>query len=85
MIAHPDDEMRHLETDHALLASLSEPNAGRTLTPGALGDVVGLPSRARTIEGQPDIETLWDKPLALIVLLTLLVAEWGGRRLIKLS
>jgi hypothetical protein len=44
-----------------------------------------LPSRARTVEGEPDIETLWDKPWALALLLALLVVEWVGRRLIKLS
>lgn len=85
IISHPDDEMRRLETDHVLLASLSEPNAGRALSAEEIGELADLPSRARTVEGEPDIETLWDKPLALVVLLSLLVAEWMGRRLIKLS
>lgn len=85
IISHPDDELRRLETDHPLLASLSEPNAGRTLLTTDLAALADLPSRARTVEGEPDIETLWDKPLALILLLTLLVLEWMGRRLIKLS
>lgn len=85
VISHPDDELRRLETDHALLALLSEPNAGRTLAAADLSPLADLPSRARTVEGEPDIETLWDKPLALALLLTLLVLEWIGRRLIKLS
>lgn len=85
VISHPDDELRRLETNHPLLASLSEPNAGHPLDPADLASLVDLPSRARTVEAQPDVETLWDKPLALILLLVLLVAEWMGRRLIKLS
>jgi hypothetical protein len=86
VISHPDDELRRLETDHALLASLSEPNAGRALPAAGLGPALAdLPSRARTVEGEPDIETLWDKPLALALLLGLLAVEWIGRRLIKLS
>lgn len=85
IISHPDDELRRLETDHALLAALSEPNAGRALPASDLSPLADLPSRARTVEGEPEIETLWDKPLALILLLALLTIEWMGRRLIKLS
>ncbi|MEZ6234578.1 MAG: hypothetical protein R3B68_10350 [Phycisphaerales bacterium] len=84
-VSHPDDELRRLETDHALLASLGEANAGRVLSAGDMASLRDLPSRARTIEGRPDVETLWDKPLALILLLGLLVMEWVGRRVIKLS
>lgn len=85
LVSHPDDELRRLETDHALMASLSEPNAGRPLDPDDLDALAALPSRARTIEGEPEVETLWDKPAALALLLVLLVIEWAGRRLIKLS
>ncbi|MCA9288416.1 MAG: hypothetical protein KDA05_07520, partial [Phycisphaerales bacterium] len=84
-VSHPDDELRRLETDHALLASLGEANGGRVLGAGEMASLRDLPSRARTIEGRPDVETLWDKPLALVLLLGLLVMEWVGRRVIKLS
>ncbi|MCC6793309.1 MAG: VWA domain-containing protein, partial [Thermomicrobiales bacterium] len=57
IISHPDDELRRLETDHPLLASLSEPNAGRPLSIAELPELTDLPSRARTVEGEPDIET----------------------------
>ena len=43
-----------------------------------------LPNRQITIQGTPDVETLWDKPFVWIVLMCLLMAEWIGRRLLKL-
>ena len=35
------------------------------------------------IVGAPEEETLWDSPLALMLFLGLMTAEWIGRRLIR--
>ena len=82
----PDDELRHPETDHALLARLSQQTTGQVLPAARLSEVPGLlPNRQVHVSGTPDIETLWDKPAALVLLLLLLTLEWVGRRVIKLS
>jgi hypothetical protein len=84
-VSLPEDELRHPETDHPLLARLVEQTGGHMLPPGRLSEVPELlPKREVHIAGTPDIETLWDKPIVLFLLLTLLTAEWVGRRLIKL-
>lgn len=81
-----DDEMRLPQTDHANLAQLAAATGGQILQPGELGTLVALlPNRELRLLGAPDVETLWDKPLALILLMLLLTLEWAGRRLIKLS
>lgn len=81
----PDDELRSPETDFAVLASLAEQTGGRVLSPSDLKDLEQiLPNRQRRVAGTPDIETLWDSPLALILLVLLLGTEWIGRRLIRL-
>ncbi len=85
-VALSDDELRHPETDHALLTRLSEQTEGRVLAPSDLASAPDLlPNREIRIAGTPDITTLWDKPAVLILLVLLLTLEWVGRRLIKLS
>jgi hypothetical protein len=82
----PEDELRHPETDHALLARLSQATVGQLLTPDRLGELPRLLHKRRLrLAGEPEIETLWDTPLSLIVVVVLLTAEWIGRRLIKLA
>jgi hypothetical protein len=81
----PDDELRHPETDHPLLQRLAQETQGQVLSISRLGEVPALlPRREVHIAGTPDIETLWDKPIVLILLLLILTMEWVGRRLIKL-
>ncbi len=81
----PDDELRHPETDHALLAALASETGGRTLAPGELGDLATLlPNRSvRSIN--PLSERIWDTPLVFGLVLVLLAAEWIGRKLIRLA
>lgn len=82
----PDDELRHPETDHPLLVRLAEQTEGKALTPNQLSELPGmLPKREIRITGTPDIESLWDKPAILILLLLMLTLEWVGRRILKLS
>ncbi len=81
----PDDELRRPETDFATLGALAEETGGKVLTPGELAELEQLlPNRQRRVAGTPDIETLWDSPLALILLVLLLGTEWIGRRIIRL-
>jgi len=47
----------------------------------------GLPENLRSRERvtlRERYETLWDSPLALILLISLLTVEWVGRRVIRL-
>ncbi|MBX3402767.1 MAG: VWA domain-containing protein [Phycisphaeraceae bacterium] len=83
-----DDEMRTPQTDHALLARLAESTGGRVLAPGDLSQLLDpnvLPKRRLRLAGEPDIETLWDTPLALILVMLLLTTEWAWRRLLKFA
>lgn len=82
----PEDELRRPQTDHPALAQLAEATGGKVVQPDALASLAELlPNREVRLMGTPQVETLWDKPLALTVLVLLLVLEWIGRRLIKLS
>ena len=79
-----DDELRRPETDHALLTRLADATGGRAIEPDRLADApLLLPNRQQRIVHER-AETLWDTPLALLVLLTLLTGEWVGRRIIRL-
>jgi len=80
----PDDETRHPETDHELLASISEQTGGRVLPPGDLVDLPQLLPNRRTRIVHEIAEPLWDTPLALILVIGLLTLEWVGRRMIRL-
>ncbi len=85
-IALPEDELRFPQADHGALISLASATGGRAVEPARLAEIFSeLPNRRVTLLGTPDIETLWDTPLALGLLLLLAGAEWIGRRVIKLS
>jgi hypothetical protein len=80
----PDDEMRTPQTDHALLERLSSETGGRMLESADFGRLAELlPNRRERLISER-AESLWDSPLALIVIVTLLTLEWLGRRLIRL-
>jgi hypothetical protein len=80
----PDDELRRPETDHNLLAGLAAATNGKVLSPAELDELPRLlPNRAvKTIN--PLTEPIWDTPLALILVLVLLTAEWIGRKTLRL-
>ncbi|MCH7545260.1 MAG: hypothetical protein IID30_02505 [Planctomycetes bacterium] len=83
-VVAPDDELRRPETDHDLLASLSEITGGRMLYPDELGELANLlPNRSvRTIN--PLSERIWDTPLAFSLFLMILMLEWIGRKVLRL-
>jgi hypothetical protein len=81
-----DDESRRPQTNHGLIEELASQTGGSILTAEGLADLEAiLPNRAVTIAGQPEIATLWDKPLFLVILVVLFAAEWVGRRLMRLA
>lgn len=80
-----DDELRRPQADHALLTRLSEATGGKTLAAADLDQLPRLlPNRRLRLAGEPEIHTLWDTPLALLLVLGLLTLEWAGRRLMRL-
>ncbi len=85
-VALPDDELRTPQADHATLAALAEQTDGAVIQPDALADLTTiLPNRELILDGTPDVETLWDRPIVLAILVFLLTIEWVGRRLIRLA
>lgn len=79
----PDDELRRPETDHESLRFLASETGGSMTLADELETLPELPNRAsrRLFERT---ESLWDTPLALILILSLLTLEWVGRRVIRL-
>ena len=78
--------MRRPQTDHPLLAKLAEATGGHVLAPDELSQVSKLlPNRKLKLAGEPEVYTLWDTPLALILVVILLTAEWVGRRLVRMA
>ncbi len=82
----PDDEMRRPQTDHPLLTKLAETTGGHVLSPDQLSQLPKyLPNRTLKLAGEPEIHTLWDTPLALLLVVILLTSEWVGRRLLRMA
>lgn len=83
-VSLPDDEMRRPQADHALLERLASETAGQILEPSDLSRLSELlPNRRERLISER-AEALWDTPLALLVIVTLLTLEWIGRRVIRL-
>jgi len=80
------DERRDLDSDHATLAAIAQQTGGWVTLPDGFQDIPQLlPNRARTIASPPRRASLWDRPIVLIVLITLLSIEWIGRRVARLA
>jgi hypothetical protein len=79
-----DDELRRPQADHPRLAQLAAATEGTVVDPADLGSLGPLiPNRRVVLVGAPEEDTLWDSPLALMLFLGLMTAEWVGRRLIR--
>lgn len=85
-VARIDAETRDPSTDHGTLAQLSALTGGRVLASEDL-DTFGTlaPNRTRVTALEPEITPLWDTPLILALLVTLLSIEWIGRRIMRLA
>lgn len=85
-VSWPDDELRAPETDHPALERLAQRTGGAVLSPADLARLPEfLPNRELVIAGEPEVATLWDRPIVLALLILLLTAEWVGRRLVHLA
>jgi len=83
-VSFPDDELRRPETNHPLLADLASRTGGRVMEASELGGIENeLPNRRVRLVTER-AEPLWDAPLTLIAIITLLTVEWVGRRLLRL-
>ena len=83
-VSLPDAELRSPQTDFPALKALSEETGGISIPPQDLGEIPArLPDRQVRLLNERS-ESLWDTPLALIAVLTLLTIEWVGRRVIRL-
>ncbi len=80
----PDDELRKPETDHPLLRGLADATNGKVLSPDELGTLPQLLPNREVRTSNPLTEPIWDTPLALIVAILLLTAEWIGRKIVRL-
>ncbi|MDX2115254.1 MAG: hypothetical protein SFZ24_06475 [Planctomycetota bacterium] len=84
VISLPDDELRHPETDHGALARLAEETGGAVLEASDLSSLPErIPNRSLRLLNETT-ESLWDTPLALLVVVLLATLEWVGRRVIRL-
>lgn len=85
-VTRPDDELRQPQTDHPLLAELAAQTDGQVLDAASLADFPNrIPNRTRVLSLPPEIQTLWDRPIALALVVLFLATEWIARRLIKLA
>jgi len=71
--------------DHATLEQIAQATGGRVIQPSELASLIDLaPHRSVTIR-QPIERPLWDRWPIYALLTTLLVIEWMGRRLLRLT
>jgi len=81
-----DDELRVPQTNHPLLARLATETGGAVVMPDQIGRLTELlPNREVRILGVPEVETLWDTPLAWLIFIVLICLELVGRRLVRLA
>ena len=84
LVMEADEELRQRLADHERLERLAEDTGGRRVNPDELGQLA-------TLIPQPDptandvFESIWDSPLALLVMVVLLTCEWLGRKWIRLA
>ncbi|MDG3004347.1 glutamine amidotransferase [Paludisphaera mucosa] len=75
------DEFARLAPDRAFLAELAAKTGGEVIDGSRLDAfVAGLPARGAPIS-EPWTAPLWDHPLAFLIAIACLTAEWGLRRL----
>ncbi len=80
------DERRTLDTNHPFLADLAEQTGGGLIPADEFAQIPSmLPNRARTISLPPERVPLWDRPVALLMLILLVSVEWAGRKFLRLA
>ncbi|MSR29484.1 MAG: hypothetical protein EXS03_07930 [Phycisphaerales bacterium] len=84
-VVRSDAELLTPETDHAQLAELALRTGGAVVAPGDLRRLLDLLPRRSLTKEQAIIDPIWNSPAALTVVLALLLAEWIGRRWLRLA
>lgn len=84
-VLDPTDERRHMVADYPMMRMLAQRTGGEVVPLDQLDRLTTLiPNRAKRTPD--DIrEALWDSPLTLVIVLTLLTVEWVLRKLVKLA
>ena len=83
-VSRSDRELRDAEADRPLLESLARETGGRVVAPADAAELVRtLPNRSIRTEN-PIRDPLWNSPMALMLLISLLAAEWIVRRTARL-
>ena len=83
-VTRSDRELRDAEADRPLLESLARETGGRVVGPvDAAALVRSLPNRSIRTEN-PLRDPIWNSPLALAILMSLLASEWIIRRSARL-
>lgn len=82
-VALPQDELRRPETDHEALRALATETGGVVVEPIDASSLTDrFPNRQLRVLTERS-ESLWDTPLALLLVLLLVTSEWIGRRVLK--
>ena len=85
VVRSEDPERMDAKPDHALLRQLAEATGGSVLQAGDITALAGsIPDRSTTIR-QPVTRALWNLWWIYVILAILLLAEWLGRRALRLS
>ncbi|MBL9141625.1 MAG: hypothetical protein JNK53_07145 [Phycisphaerae bacterium] len=84
-VVRSDRELRDAESDRALLQTLATGTGGRVVSPSQARTLAALLPNRSIVTEDPLQEPLWSSPLALAAFLTMLVAEWIGRRWSRLA
>ena len=83
-VTRSDRELRDAEADRPLLESLARETGGRVVRPAEAAVLVrSLPNRSIRTEN-PLRYPIWNSPLALAILMSLLASEWIIRRSARL-
>lgn len=83
-VTRSDRELRDAEADRPLLESLARETGGRVVRPADAAELVrSLPNRSIRTEN-PLRDPIWNSPLALAILMSLLASEWIIRRSARL-
>ena len=84
-VERPDDEFIILDTDHELLAGVSNDSGGFVVAPDEIDRIPDLlPNRDVLIEN-PIVVPIWNTGTFLYLLITLLSLEWIIRRLVRMT
>ena len=83
-VVQPDDEFRNPDTDHDLLAEMSESTGGRVLDLESMDNLPSLLPNREVLIQNPVVVPIWNTGAMFLLLLGLLASEWIGRRFIRM-